>query len=68
MKDVGDGIQCVYSARAPIGRPKKRKAEDGEGSTVSSPAKSTKGKAKRKHSQNDSPGEARTIIKRWLMG
>ncbi|SPO28566.1 uncharacterized protein UTRI_04444 [Ustilago trichophora] len=25
-----DGIQCVYSARAPIGRPKKRKAEEGE--------------------------------------
>ncbi len=47
---------------------KKRKAEDGEGSTVSSPAKSTKGKAKRKHSQNDSPGEARTIIKKVVDG
>ncbi|SPO28053.1 uncharacterized protein UTRI_04444_B [Ustilago trichophora] len=55
-----DGIQCVYSARAPIGRPKKRKAEEGEdvkctpgpsscSPTVKSiPQSAVKGKAKSK--------------------
>ncbi len=34
-----DRIECVYSARAPIGRPKKRKVEDGE-DDINTPAPS----------------------------
>lgn len=47
-----DAIQCVYSARAPIGRPKKRKVDEGQESTLDvstfSPVAQAKAKPKPK--------------------
>ena len=62
-----DGIQCVYSARAPIGRPKKRKVEDTPDPTIHStsmsPVVSGRGKAKRTRSTSNSLGHIATRIK-----
>lgn len=35
-----DNVECVYSARAPIGRPKKRKVEEGQDAVSVSPSRS----------------------------
>ncbi|CBQ68456.1 conserved hypothetical protein [Sporisorium reilianum SRZ2] len=58
-----DGIQCVYSARAPIGRPKKRKGEQEAGPSSKSPVTSGKSKANRKHSASSSLGDISARIK-----
>ncbi|CDW99844.1 hypothetical protein [Sporisorium scitamineum] len=62
-----DGIQCIYSARAPIGRPKKRKVEEAPDPATASPSKSSvasaKGKAKHKHSASNSLGDISARIK-----
>ncbi|KAJ1577603.1 hypothetical protein NDA11_005765 [Ustilago hordei] len=59
-----DGIQCIYSARAPIGRPKKRKAEKEEDTTATpAPASSSpkaKGMSKTKSKCKDGSGHARS--------
>lgn len=43
-----DNIECVYSARAPIGRPKKRKVEEGEDVEGIITSKGVKGQAANK--------------------
>lgn len=59
-----DGIQCIYSARAPIGRPKKRKAEDDEEATGTSAPRSSstkaKGGGKSKAKDKDGSGHSRS--------
>ncbi|KAJ9474027.1 Zn(2)-C6 fungal-type domain-containing protein [Pseudozyma hubeiensis] len=59
-----DDIQCVYSARAPIGRPKKRKVEE-EQDAINSPVGTGKGKGKmkRSHSASNSQNCLATKIK-----
>lgn len=66
-----DNITCVYSARAPIGRPKKRKAEDGghlagtPAPSLNSPAtkSSIKPKAKGKAVASDAPNHVPAKVK-----
>ena len=60
-----DGIQCVYSARAPIGRPKKRKAEEGD-DLAATPAytSSSKGKTKGRASSSNALKSASSRVKK----
>lgn len=64
-----DNIQCVYSARAPIGRPKKRKVDEGQdlesapGPASSSSSPAVKAKSKRRTSPTNAVRNAHVRVK-----